>query len=108
MSMAMQNFRTWLIWQLRLISYKWPPRGKVLSAARIDRGKYECKKCKGIFGNKQISVDHVRPVVSPTKGFVDWDTYIERLFVGVEGLQVLCKSCHDEKTKKERKTRRKK
>lgn len=43
-------------------------------------------------------VDHIKPVGK----FKDWNTYIENLFCEEENLQLLCKECHDKKTKKER------
>ncbi len=53
-----------------------------------------------------IEVDHVKPVVKPTDGFVGWDIYIESKFVGEEFLQGLCHDCHKEKSKNENKIRR--
>ena len=47
-------------------------------------------------------VDHIDPVVDPKVGFVDWTTYIERMFVEEDGLQILCKECHDKKTRFEK------
>jgi 5-methylcytosine-specific restriction endonuclease McrA len=38
---------------------------------------------------------------------VDWNTYIVRLFVTKDQLQVLCKPCHKEKTNLENTARRK-
>ena len=43
-------------------------------------------------------MDHIDPVVNPETGFTTFDDYIERMFCGVAGFQVLCKSCHDAKT----------
>lgn len=62
----------------------------------------------GTRGNKKpnVFVDHIEPVVNPETGFVSWDEYIERLFVEEDGLQVLCKECHDKKTKEEKERRR--
>jgi hypothetical protein len=50
---------------------------------------------------KNIVADHIAPVVDPAVGFVDWDTYIRRMFIET-GWQAICKSCHDIKTTKER------
>lgn len=52
-----------------------------------------------------VFVDHIIPVGGPTQG--GWDGVIERLFCEAEGLQVLCKECHDLKTKDEKNARRK-
>jgi hypothetical protein len=48
------------------------------------------------------SVDHIDPVVDPHTGFVDWNTYIERMFCELTGFQVLCFDCHSKKTSIER------
>lgn len=92
--------------KLRRASYMWPPMKEVMTKARVERGKYECAKCKGIFGPKEVQRDHIIPVDDPHTGFVDWNTYVERLFCGVEGLQCLCKPCHDTKSQMENVVRR--
>lgn len=62
---------------------------------------YKCAKCKGDFPSKEVQVDHKSPVVG-VGGFKDWDTYIDRLYCEADNLQVLCLTCHKEKTKLER------
>lgn len=49
----------------------------------------------------KIYVDHVERVGDLDGGFID------RLFVPSSGLQGLCKKCHDEKTKEERRSAKK-
>lgn len=73
-----------------------------MNKARVERGKYKCNLCSGIFPRKEITLDHKNPVVQPEVGFVDFDTYIERMFVDEDGFQVLCNKCHDKKTAEER------
>lgn len=68
---------------------------------------YKCAKCKGNFPAANVVVDHVNPVVDTMVGFVDWNTYVERMFCEADGLQVLCKPCHSDKTAQERKERKK-
>ena len=68
---------------------------------------YTCKGCKKEFPAKDVQVDHIDPVVCPKAGFVDWNTFVDRLFCGVENLQILCTTCHDKKTAKERGERKK-
>jgi 5-methylcytosine-specific restriction endonuclease McrA len=95
-----------VIGALRRLSYKTPMRRIALAKARVARGKYKCESCGKIGGPKTIAVDHVHPVIEIT-GFKDWDTFIERLFCEVSGLQILCKDpCHNAKTKAENKARR--
>lgn len=98
---------------LRSLSQKWPPKWQVLKEARIERGIYKCagykkrshKTTKSIVYNgkraNNIFVDHIIPVIGK-EGFTSWDNVIKRMFVEISGLQVLCKDCHDRKSKEER------
>jgi 5-methylcytosine-specific restriction endonuclease McrA len=60
--------------------------------------------CKNWFIEKKINVDHIIAAGSLNCG-ADLDGFVNRLFVEVEGLQVLCSICHDKKTAKERENR---
>lgn len=105
------RLKAFIISGLRAASRRYPPKYEVLNEAKTTKkinvrtGRmaqhYKCKKCKGEFPATEIQVDHRKPVVDPKIGFVDWNTYIERLFCKKSNLQVLCKVCHKEKTKKE-------
>jgi len=99
-------FKSWIISVLRKASYRWPERNKAVQAAKKGRNQYECAHCKGIFGSKEIRKDHINPVVDPEKGFETWDIYIKRMFVKVDGWQILCDSCHDTKSALEREERK--
>lgn len=102
-----------------------PFRVKIYKKAQNrERVMFRCAECGRLFfdyemlPNKKgqlkrtsiVSVDHIIPVVGE-EGFVDWNTYIKRMFeMGINGLQVLCGypgerdgviSCHREKTNKE-------
>ena len=102
------RFNSFIKSTLRGATRKWQPISDCLKAARVRRGFYECKGCKEIVpasikpdGGKRVKnvhVDHIDPVVNPLTGFVSWDETIERMFCEPEGLQVLCDSCHKEKT----------
>jgi len=46
-----------------------------------------------------VQVDHIIPAGTSLKG---WDEFIDKLFIGEDGMQILCKPCHKVKTKKER------
>lgn len=98
------NSTTFAIGALRRASYRWIPRHKAREAAKIARNQYKCAKCLGIFGKKDTAVDHKDPVV-PVTGFDGFDGFIKRLFCEVDQMQILCKVCHKEKTKKETKIR---
>lgn len=98
--------RNWIIQALRRASYRWPGRYEVMKNARMERGKYKCASCEKIYGRKEISLDHIDPVVDPHKGFETFDTYIQRLFCPAEKWQVLCDTCHGAKSKRENEIRR--
>ena len=106
------RFNSFVTSVLRAGSRKWPPKYETLNKAKTEKkinektGRlaqhYRCKKCKQEFTAKDVQVDHIKPVVSPSKGFISWDDYIDKLFCEARNLQTLCKGCHAAKTKKER------
>lgn len=94
---------------LRSASMKWGPRNVCLGKARIKRGVYLCNGCKQEMTAtvihegrrvKNVFVDHIDPIV-PVSGFEGWDSFVEGLFCEEDKLQVLCKPCHDKKSKEE-------
>jgi len=118
------RLRSWLINALRNSFRRYPPFYRVKnitkeeyyvpskSGKQMRRVRFTCSQCKEKFSNKDIRVDHIEPVVPETgfptlpDGSDDYNTYIRRMFVSDSGLQVLCTTCHDAKTKDENKTRR--
>lgn len=111
--MTDDQFRRWLISQLRRISYRFPAIYEAVKKARVGRGQYKCKACGKLCGTGEYHRDHRIPVVDPKAGFVDWNTYIDRLFVRIPGgaIDILCIPCHAAKTEAEgviRRPRRKK
>jgi hypothetical protein len=95
--------------QLRSASRKWAPIHDCKVLARVGRGIYHCAECEQDVpctireGRKKINnvyVDHIEPIV-PTTGWVSWDSCIERMFCELDNLQLLCKACHDVKSKEE-------
>lgn len=96
---------------LRSASRKWAPIQDAKKKAHTRRGFYLCASCgqevpltikQGRKRVQNVFVDHIEPIVDPTKGFTSYDDFIERLFCEEDNLQVLCGPCHDEKTLKER------
>lgn len=89
---------------------RWPPKWKVLEAAkRPYKGKnkqqkweYQCASCSQWVKGKDISVDHVTPA-GALSNYDHLVPFVQRLAVGTSKLQALCKSCHKAKTAKERK-----
>lgn len=108
------RYRQFVKGGLRQLSRRWPPISKARARARISRGIYLCALCHlhvpasvRIDGERKpnIYVDHIEPVV-PLTGWTTWDDIIARMFVEVDGLQVLCGPCHREKTEAERRERK--
>lgn len=70
--------------------------------SKKDAVQYRCNVCGNYVGSTKVSVDHINPVVSVSEGFVDFNTFIERLFCDATNLQVICDDCHNTKTQAER------
>ncbi len=103
LSFSLEHF---LKQKLRRISYQFPPRKEAIVKARISRGLYRCAKCEGEFRHGDFQLDHIVPVDNPHTGFTNWDDYISRLFVDVDGWQILCTGCHQAKTLYEQEIRK--
>ena len=91
--------------------FRWSAeRRKVYDRQRRGEDKYQCEKCAGLFSRKkrEVHIDHIIPVVDPHEGFRDWNTYISRMYVKAEEMQLLCKDDHKKKTNVENKIRRSK
>lgn len=95
---------------LRRAWTKYPVRYHVLNAARQPykgsdkrtKWMYKCAACNNLFKSTEVNVDHIHPAGTLTK-YSDLPKFVERLFCEEDNLQVLCKDCHDVKTKEERK-----
>lgn len=106
------RLKAFIISGLRSCSRRYPPKFETLSEALVGKkinkktnrlaNHYTCKACRDEFPSKEVQVDHINPVVDPVTGFVDWNTYIERLFCEKSNLQVLCTTCHAIKTQEEK------
>jgi len=112
---------TWIVWQLRKASYRWPARYGVWKAAKTAPNTFKCAKCGVAYYKEKkgrvLSLDHIIPCKDPTRpqafqedlikcqcGVCD---YIRKMFCGPEGMQILCQTCHPKKTKKEMTIRKK-
>lgn len=118
--MDFKNKKARIISQLRLLVREWDPKKEARKKVRVkvENGyykngnkkyisKYPCNHCGELFKANETDVDHIDPVISVEDGFIDWNTYVDRLFVTVDKLQILCKDCHKVKSKKENADRRK-
>jgi len=104
------RYRGFIRSALRGAWQRWGPNHEVKKTARVERGKYRCAGYNRrshivtasitVEGKRKnnIFTDHIVPV----GGDGDWNEIIENLFCEVDNLQLLCKSCHDVKTKDER------
>ena len=71
------------------------------------RLKYEylCACCNQYYPSSEVQIDHIKPCVDPLEGFLDFNTYIKRLFVEKDSYQILCLTCHQAKSKAENEIR---
>lgn len=109
------RLKNFIISALRSASNRYPPKYECLNAAKVGKkvnkatGRlaehYKCAACKKHFVAKEVQVDHIEPVVSPLTGFIDWNTFVARMFCPITNLQVLCRGCHKVKSDKEKKER---
>jgi len=85
----------------------YPERKQALLAARdpLNKKHVRCAMCFLSVHEKLAHVDHFQPVVG-VAGFLNWDELISRLFVDKSQYQILCESCHSEKTRFEREAQR--
>lgn len=99
---------------LRRASRFWKPISDTIKNARVRKGIYLCNGCKQevtasivVDGKrvKNVFCDHINPVVDPETGFSGWDSFVNNLYCELDNLQLLCKSCHDHKSKTERSIR---
>jgi len=93
-----------IIAHLRRIGYLNVTYKEAMAGAHRDRGQWECAECNGLFKRTELHGDHIDPVIDPATGFVGWDSYIKRLFLGA--IQPLCIGCHKSKSERENSIRR--
>lgn len=95
---------------LRNISRWWKPFQVALREASVKcniggriKTLYKCCKCKRMLVRQSVEVNHIIPVGS-LKSYADLPGFCERLFVeDTSLLEVVCKECHAEITKEQRK-----
>lgn len=105
--------RSFIVSVLRAGTRRWPPKYECLNAAKTEKKlnpktkriaqHYLCAACGEEFTQKDVQVDHIVP--ARVDGFKTWDDFISRLFCEIDNLQVLCITCHKEKSKQERTSR---
>jgi hypothetical protein len=105
-SFKLPNRNTWAKGQLRRASLKWPAKEEAFRRSRTERGVYECNWCKRGFSRQEVVADHINPVRAlDSDKELNWNDFIQNLLCDVEGYQIMCKPCHELKTKTEVKIR---
>lgn len=107
------RFRSFVFSALR--GARWPQKFRCISRAYVKDGinpktgrkckLHKCPQCEELVTQNEMVADHVIPVVGP-EGFIDWNTYIARLFVEADGFQAICRDCHKRITKHENQVRK--
>ena len=114
-----KNLREWLEPHMKDVYRNWPQKGVARDRAKVRvqigfykngnpeyKVKFRCYICEELFEKHEIQIDHVDPVIDPTEGFVDWNTFIERQFCSADNLKCACKPCHSSKSYLENELRR--
>lgn len=70
--------------------------------------RYKCQSCGSSFGQREVQVDHIEPIVpiGIMSKDMSWDEIVNRTFCSEDKLQVLCTTCHKEKSKHENQQRK--
>lgn len=88
-------------WWKPILQCKLAARRAYKGPNKRQKFEYQCAMCEKWFQEKKINVDHIVPAGSLNCA-ADLPGFVERLFCEKDNLQVLCESCHDEKTKIEK------
>lgn len=107
------RFYSFLRSALRQAWLRWPPRSKVIDAAKRTskstnkrlKWEYECNKCGKFFPKKEVQVDHITEA-GTLREFSDLPGFVQRMFVGEDKLRLVCINCHKEITEKSKNDRR--
>lgn len=110
------RFRSFIVSLLRAGTMRWGPKHAAIKRAFVQNGPnpatgrpcklHRCEDCKGLFAQGDMKADHIEPVIDPRVGFVDWNTYIDRMFLEADGYAARCETCHAKKTAEENELRR--
>lgn len=104
-TMTESGFWSWIRSALRTKSMQWKPISEIKKLNRRpyngsnkrQKWEYKCSCCKQYYSSKEIEVDHIEACGSFNKDTAG--EFIKRLFCEIDGLQILCKPCHKNKTK---------
>jgi len=76
-------------------------RSNVVKAARVERGKYKCACCGGLFKATEIQVDHMYARAG-FRGEGSFEQWLKNTFCKPSGLAAVCVPCHKAKSRRER------
>lgn len=88
-------------WWKPITQVKLASRRKYKGPNKRQQYEYLCASCNQYFPEKKINVDHKVPAGSLNCS-QDLPGFVERLFCESDNLQVLCETCHDQKTQAEK------
>jgi 5-methylcytosine-specific restriction endonuclease McrA len=88
-------------WWKPILGCKILSRRKSQSNNKRLKWEYQCNKCKNWFPEKEVSVDHIKPV-GTLKSAQDLPFFVENLFCEIDNLQTLCDQCHTLKTQSDK------
>jgi len=94
---ALRNKSRW--WKPRLYCLQKARRPSQSSNKRL-KWEFKCAHCFNWFPQTQIEVNHIHPA-GTLKCASDLPQFVENLFCEIDGLEVVCKKCHDAHHKKE-------
>lgn len=108
-TMTEAGFWSYIRSTLRNKTRFWPPIKEVKQKSRRpykgsnkrQKFEYQCNHCKEWFPEKKINVDHIQGAGS-LNCYDDLPGFVQRLFCESDNLQVLCESCHNVKTQREK------
>ena len=89
-------------WWKPITECKLKAKRKYKGPNKRQKFEYQCSICKEWFAEKNVNVDHIIGAGSLNCAD-DLPGFVNRLFCEHENLQVLCKTCHDAKTKLDKK-----
>lgn len=100
------RYRQFVVSALRRAWMKYPVKQDVLAESRRPaqgrskqtKWEYRCASCGGWFLGSEVQVDHIRECKSD-----DMNEFVATLFCEADNLQVVCKGCHQIKTREARK-----
>ena len=89
-------------WWKPILLCKQKARRAYKGPLKRQKWEYQCNVCKSWFPDKKINIDHIEPA-GTLRCAADLPGFVERLFCEQHNLQCICTTCHDIKTKNDKK-----